>query len=71
MPAPTTRSRESARIGALSRSREWDDPELVEARQNLKVLRLEHLIRKELADWPPLSVEHRRRVASLLDGGTR
>lgn len=54
---------ERARIGALSRSRPDDDPELVTARQNLKALRLEKYV---IAEARCLRREQRERIAELL-----
>jgi hypothetical protein len=60
---------ERARIGALSRSRANDDPELVAARQSLKALRLEEYVLKVVAEAPPLTPEVRDRIAQILRGG--
>ena len=67
---PTWQS-ERARIAGLSSrpNRAPDDPQLVEARLNLRALRLEEHIRKVLADAPPLSDEQRNRIAALLRTG--
>lgn len=58
-----------ARVGALSRDRAVDDPELLEARRNLKALRLEEHIRRVVAEAPPLTDEQRDRIATLLRRG--
>jgi hypothetical protein len=55
-----------ARIGALSRSRPEDDPELVEEKRKLKALGLEEYIAKTLATAPPLTSEQRAKLAELL-----
>jgi hypothetical protein len=62
---------ERARIAGLSSrpNRPPDDPQLVEARLNLRALRLEEHVRKVLADAPPLSDEQRNRIAALLRTG--
>lgn len=60
---------ERARIGALTRSRPDDDPELVEARRNLRAIRLEQYITEKVAEAPPLTQDQRDRLASLLRGG--
>lgn len=60
---------ERARIGALSRSRTADDPELLDARRNLRVERLAEFIRKTVDAAPPLDQETRDRLALLLRGG--
>ncbi|GJO25672.1 hypothetical protein NJB1507_29330 [Mycobacterium marinum] len=59
---------ERARVGALSRSRSDDDPELVTARQNLKALNLEEYVRKVVSEAPPLTPEQRDRIAAILRG---
>jgi len=60
---------ERARIGALSRSRTNDDPELVEARRNLAALRLQEHVEKIIADWPPLTDQQIDRVVVILRAG--
>ena len=60
---------ERARIASLSRSRQIDDPDLVEARLNLRVERLADQIRKTVDTAPPLTTEQRDRLATLLRGG--
>lgn len=67
-PKPTTWQAERARIAGLSSrpNRPADDPQIVEARRNLKALRLEEHVKKVLADAPPLSDEQRNRIAALL-----
>jgi hypothetical protein len=64
----TTWQTERARIAGLSSrpNRPADDPQIVEARRNLKALRLEEHVKKVLADAPPLSDEQRNRIAALL-----
>jgi hypothetical protein len=57
---------ERARIAALSRDRQPDDPKLVEARRNLHAARLKQHIEKTLAAAPPLTDEQRCRLAELL-----
>jgi hypothetical protein len=57
---------ERARIAALSRDRQPDDPKIVEARRNLHAARLEGHIEKTLAAAPPLTDEQRCRLAELL-----
>ena len=59
-----------ARVGALSRSRPDDDPELVEAKQTLRALSLEQAVRKAVAEAPELTVEQRDRIAAILRSGT-
>jgi hypothetical protein len=57
------------RVAALSRSRTADDPELVDARQNMRAERLAAYIEKVVAQAPPLTLEQRDRLALLLRGG--
>ncbi len=71
----TTWRAERARIAGLSArpNRAPDDPELIEARRNLRALRLEEHVERVLADAPPLNDEQRNRIAALLriGGGVR
>ena len=60
---------ERAKIASLTRSRTPDDPELVDARRNLKAIRLEDHVRQVMATWPPLPDDQCARVAALLGGG--
>jgi hypothetical protein len=64
---------ERARVASLTRSRTPDDPELIEARRNMRAARLEDVIRRTVAAAPPLTPEQRDRLAVLLratpDGG--
>lgn len=55
-----------ARVGALSRSRASDDPDLAEARRDLKAATLQEHVAKVVASWPPLTPEQLDRVAGLL-----
>ena len=59
---------ERARIAALTRSRKPDDPELVEARRNLRALRLEELVTHVVDGWSELSDESRARLTEMLNG---
>lgn len=59
----------AGRVGALSRSRADDDPDLIGARHGLRVAKLEDHIRKVVAEAPPLTPEQRDRLAGLLRGG--
>ncbi len=68
-PQPWTHHR--ARIAALSRDRSPDDPEILDARRDLRAARLEEHVRKVVADWPPLTDEQLDRLAGLLRGGAR
>jgi hypothetical protein len=58
-----------ARIAALSRDRAPNDPDLVEARRDLRAQRLHEHVDKVLAGWPPLTDDQCRRVAALLTAG--
>ena len=55
-----------ARVGALSRSRRPDDPELLNARRDLAAERLAAYVAKTVAQAPPLTAEQRDRIAALL-----
>ena len=59
---------ERAKVASLTRSRTPDDPELVDARRNLKALRLEDHVRRTMESWPPLTPDQCARVAALLGG---
>ena len=54
-----------ARIGALSRSRRHDDPELIEAKRGLLEAQAVAYIARVLAEAPPLTDEQRIRLAEL------
>lgn len=60
---------ERARIAALTRSRSADDPDLVNARRNLKAERLADYITRVVDAAPPLTPAQRDRLALLLRGG--
>ena len=75
MPSPTV-AHHRARIGALSRDRRPDDPELLDAKRSLAAERLAEYIAKTLGAAPPLTDEQRTRLAELLrpvrhNGGAR
>ena len=55
-----------AKVASLSRSRSANDPELIEARQNLKALKLEEHVAKIVAEAPPLTPEQADKIAALL-----
>lgn len=57
------------RVAALSRSRTADDPELVDARQNMRAERLADYIKRTVDAAPPLTNAQRDRLALLLKGG--
>lgn len=60
---------ERARVASLTRSRTADDPELVDARRNLKAERLANLVRQVVDSAPPLTDDQRARIAALLRPG--
>lgn len=60
---------ERARVASLSRSRTPDDPDLLEARRNLRAARLAEHITRVVDEAPPLTTEQRDRLAILLRGG--
>lgn len=60
---------ERGRVAALSRSRTPDDPELVDARRNLAVLRLEEQIRHTISTAPPFTRRQRDGLAALIRQG--
>lgn len=57
---------ERARVASLSRSRPADDPDLLDARRNLRAERLAEHIAKVVGEAPPLTPEQRDRLAVLL-----
>ncbi|MCV7744784.1 hypothetical protein [Micrococcus luteus] len=62
----TTWTSERARVASLSRSRSTDDPELIEARRNLKAERLADYVARVVAEAPPLTDAQRDRIAAML-----
>lgn len=60
---------ERARVASLSRDRKPDDPELVQAKQNLAALTLTQHVERVLAAAPPLTDEQAQRIAALLLAG--
>ena len=58
------------RVAALSRSRRSDDPDLQDARRELKTARLEDYIRRTVDAAPSLTAEQRDRLALILRGGS-
>lgn len=65
----STWTAERARVASLTRSRTADDPDLVNARRNLKAERLADYIRKTVDAAPELSPEQRDRLSLLLNSG--
>jgi hypothetical protein len=58
-----------AKVAAFSRDRLPDDPDLVDARQNLAALKIEDHVRRVISEAPPLTDEQRERIAALLRAG--
>jgi len=57
-----------ARVASLTRSRCADDPELLDARRDLRAERLAEYIKNTVETAPPLTQEQRDRLALLLRG---
>ncbi|UNK47121.1 hypothetical protein [Arthrobacter sulfonylureivorans] len=57
---------ERAKIAALSRSRNADDPEIFTARQRLKAARLEDHIRATIDAFPPLTPDQLDRIGAII-----
>ena len=64
-----TWQQERAKIAGLSRDRRADDPELLDARRNLRALKLEEHVARVVAEAPPLTDEQRERITALLRAG--
>ena len=62
----TSWTHQRAKVASLSRIRSSDDPELIEARQKLKALKLEEHVAKIVAEAPPLTPEQADKIAALL-----
>lgn len=60
-----------ARVAALTRSRSDDDPDLIDARRELKVARLEEYVAKTLATAPELTEQQLEHISRLLKPGAR
>lgn len=69
MSSTQTWTHHRARVAALSRDRRPDDPDLVDARRDLRAERLADQIRKTVDAAPPLSRDQLDRLAVLLRGG--
>ncbi|BDB59573.1 hypothetical protein [Rhodococcus sp. RDE2] len=65
----TTWTSERARAASLSRSRNSDDPELLEAKRNMRALKLAEHVARVVAQAPPLTAEQRERIVVLLRAG--
>lgn len=57
------------RVAGLSRDRDEEDPEYVDARAELKAISLEEHIRRKVAEWPPLSEDQIARLAGIFRTG--
>jgi hypothetical protein len=68
-PLSPDAARLRARHSALKRYRPDDDPEVTDARRNLKALRFEEHVKKTIAEAPPLTDEQLERIAALLRSG--
>ena len=65
----STWTAERARVASLTRSRQPDDPDLLDARRNLRTERLADYITRTVDAAPPLTADQRDRLALLLRGG--
>lgn len=68
-PLSPDAARLRARHTALKRYRPDDDPEVVDARRELKALRFEEYVQKTIAEAPPLTDDQLERIAALLRAG--
>ncbi len=66
----STWTAERARVASLTRSRSADDPDLLDARRNLRTERLADYISRTVDAAPPLTAEQRDRLAVLLRGSS-
>jgi hypothetical protein len=62
-------TQERARVASLSRSREADDPDLLDARRRMRAERAADYIKQIVDAAPPLTQSQRDRLALLLRGG--
>lgn len=65
----TSWTSQRAKVASLSRVRPSDDPELLEARQQLKFLKLQEHVANVVAQAPPLTDAQAANIAVLLSGG--
>lgn len=54
------------RVAALTRSRSADDPDLLDARRDLKAANIQTWLQKQLSEAPPLNTHQRENLARLL-----
>lgn len=62
---------ERARIASLSRSRTQDDPDLISARQRLRVANLADHVRRVVDQAPPLTGEQLDTIGQILRNAPR
>lgn len=58
------------RVAALSRSRLADDPDLINARRDLRAARLADYVKRSVESAPPLTAAQRACIAALLGPAT-
>lgn len=63
-PSPAT-AHHRARVGALSRDRQPNDPEFLAAKRDLAAANIEDYITRVISAAPPLTAEQRTRLAEL------
>ena len=71
MPISPEAAHHRARVASLTRAvrngeRPADDPELADAHQHLKSLRITEFVQRQLAEAPPLTDQQRDQLAELL-----
>ena len=67
MPALSQKRRAaSAKVGGLARHRDSNDPDLTDARRDLRAAELEEHVRRIVDQAPALTAEQRTKVAALL-----
>ncbi len=64
-------TQDRARVAALTRHRNPDDPALNDARRDLAAERLAHYVQRVVDTAPTLTVEQRERIANLLRAPAR
>lgn len=62
-------TRRKMRVAALSRYRDPADPELIDARRDLRAGKLVDYVQRTLAEFPPLTREQLDAVGALLAAG--
>lgn len=69
---PANRRRLHGKVASLTRSRPATDPELIAARRQLKVLRIEDVINDDRANTVPVQLDDAdiARVVEILRGGS-